>query len=65
VPGNVDATIEYLPAGMTWQYTISSLRTDFYQHYQITGIVAQYIFSDHDIGLRKGFYPDQDVIAHP
>ncbi len=41
VLGNVDATIEYLPAGMTWHYTTSSYRTDFYQYYQMAGIVAQ------------------------
>lgn len=41
VLGNVDATIEYLPAGMTWHYTTSSYRTEFYQYYQIAGIVAQ------------------------
>jgi len=41
VLGNVDATIEYLPAGMTWHYTTSSYKTDFYQYYELAGIVAQ------------------------
>jgi hypothetical protein len=41
VLGNVDATIEYLPTGMTWHYTTSSYRTDYYQYYQLAGLVAQ------------------------
>jgi hypothetical protein len=41
VLGNVDATIEYLPAGMTWHYTTSSYGTDYYQYYQLAGLVAQ------------------------
>jgi hypothetical protein len=39
--GNVEATIEYLPAGTTWRYTTSSYHTDYYQYYQLAGIVAQ------------------------
>jgi hypothetical protein len=41
VLGNVEATIEYFPAGMTWHYSTSSYKTDFYQYYQLAGIVAQ------------------------
>jgi hypothetical protein len=41
VLGNVDAEIEYLPAGMTWHYSTNSLRTDAYQYYGLAGEVAQ------------------------
>jgi hypothetical protein len=41
VLGNVEAEIEYLPAGMTWHYTTTSLRTDAYQYYGLAAEVAQ------------------------
>jgi hypothetical protein len=41
VLGNVNAEIEYLPAGMTWHYSTTSLRTDAYQYYGLAGEVAQ------------------------
>ena len=41
VLGNVEADIEYLPAGMTWHYSTTSLRTDAFQYYGIAGEVAQ------------------------
>jgi hypothetical protein len=39
--GNVDATLEYLPAGATWHYTTGSYQTDYYQYYQLAGLIAQ------------------------
>jgi hypothetical protein len=41
VLGNVEAEIEYLPSGMTWHYSTTSLRTDAYQYYGVAGVVAQ------------------------
>jgi hypothetical protein len=41
VLGNVEAEIEYLPSGMTWHYSTTSLRTDAYQYYGLAGEVAQ------------------------
>jgi hypothetical protein len=41
VLGNVDATLEYLQAGATWRYTTSSFQTDYYQYYQLAGVIAQ------------------------
>jgi hypothetical protein len=41
VLGNVNAEIEYLPAGTTWHYTTTTFRTDAYQYYSLVAEVAQ------------------------
>jgi hypothetical protein len=39
--GNVDATLEYFPAGATWHYTTDTYQTEYYQFYQLAGLIAQ------------------------
>jgi hypothetical protein len=41
VLGNVEAEIEYLPAGTTWHYTTTTFQTDAYQYYSLAAVVAQ------------------------